>query len=212
MTFLKAFMHRRLIGTVGVFATFLASGMLCPPAGAVDHPDLFRVTSPDFADGGMLRSENAGTGASPRGPWACGGEDISPALAWAHAPAGTKSFAVVMDDPDAASGRGGAHWIMYDLPASVSSLARGAANRPGKFVSGNPGRGKTYSGPCAEPGAKAHHFVFMVYALDMPPGVLPPALSRSDFAKAIEGHNLAEASIVARYQRRADGKAVRAGK
>ena len=179
-------------------------------ASAVDHPDLFQLTSPDFNDGGMLKAENAGTGTSPRGPWACGGADVSPALAWSHVPAGTKSFAIVMDDPDAASGRGGAHWIMYDIPPDVTSLARGAANRSGSFGAGDPGHGKAYSGPCAEPGAKAHHFIFMIYALDLPLGVLPPKLDRGAFTGAIVGHNLAEASLVARYQRAANGDAVSA--
>ena len=179
-------------------------------ASAVDHPDLFQLTSPDFADDGMLTAENAGTGTSPRGPWACGGADVSPALVWSHAPAGTRSFAIVMDDPDAASGRGGSHWIMYDIPPDVTSLARGAANRPGSFVAGDSGHGKAYSGPCAEPGAKPHHFYFMVYALDLPLGVLPPKIDRGAFTGAIAGHNLAEASLVARYHRTADGEAVSA--
>jgi len=202
--------HRRhrFSGVIAVALAALACGFGSSPAGAVDHPDLFRVIFPDFADGGMLGAANAGTGSSPRGPWACGGSDQSPALQWSHAPAGTKSFAIVMDDPDAASGRGGAHWIIYDIPADAAAIARGAANKAGAFVAGNPGRGKAYSGPCAEPGAKAHHFIFMVYALDLAPGTLAPRLSRSDFAQAIAGHNLAEASIFARYQRRADGKPV----
>jgi Raf kinase inhibitor-like YbhB/YbcL family protein len=195
------------IGFAGLSALVL-SVVASSPAAAVDHPDLFRVTSSDFSDDGMLRAENAGTGNSPRGPWACGGNDVSPGLAWSGTPADTKSFAIVMDDPDAASGRGGAHWIMYDIPPSTTSLARGAANHHGNFVAGDPGRGRAYSGPCAEPGAKAHHFIFMLYALDLAPGTLSPGLSRGAFAKAIEGHNLAEASLVARYQRGADGKPV----
>ena len=71
-------------------------------ARAVDHPDLFELSSPDFPDGGLLAEDNASRGTSPRGPWACGGKNISPALAWKNAPADTKSFAVIMDDPDAA--------------------------------------------------------------------------------------------------------------
>jgi Raf kinase inhibitor-like YbhB/YbcL family protein len=197
--------HRLLTAAMRALPLSLACGMAGSPAFAVDHPDLFQLTSPDFADGGMLKAENAGSGTSPRGPWACGGEDVSPSLAWSHAPAGTKSFAVVMDDPDAASGRGGAHWIIYDIAPNVASLPRDAANHPGAFVAGNPGRGKAYSGPCAEPGAKAHHFIFMVYALDLAPGLLPAGLDRGTFAGAIQGHNLAEASLVARYQRGADG-------
>lgn len=212
MAFHRAIRHRRLAAAVVALSLGLACGTASTPALAVDHPDLFQLTSPDFADDGMLKAENAGIGTSSRGPWACGGADTSPSLAWSHAPAGTKSFAVVMDDPDAASGRGGAHWIIYDIVPSVVSLPRDAANHPGNFVAGAPGRGKAYSGPCAEPGAKAHHFIFMVYALDLVPGLLPPGLNRATFAGAIEGHNLAEASIVARYQRDANGNPVSAEK
>jgi len=176
------------------------------PSRAAEHPDLFTVTSPDFADNGMLKAANAGTGTSTRGPWACGGRDVSPALSWSHAPAGTKSFAVIMDDPDAASGVGFAHWVLYDIPATVTSLARGEGNNPtSKFVFGTtrPNRAG-YVGPCAEPGAKPHHFIFKVYALDIVPGSLTKGLGRDALINAIHGHNLAEASIVARYQRPAE--------
>jgi Raf kinase inhibitor-like YbhB/YbcL family protein len=180
-------------------------------ARAVDHPDLFELTSPDFPDNGRLTEANAAAGNSPRGPWACGGQNISPALSWSHAPAETQSFAIVMDDPDAAMGRGGNHWVMFDIPAAAKSVARGDADKPGKFVSGNSGNNNlAYHGPCAEPGAKAHHFLFMIYALDIGLGRLKPGLTRAELAQAIAGHNLAEASIMARYQRAADGKALSA--
>jgi len=181
-------------------------------ARAVDHPDLFALTSPDFPDNGMLSEANAGIGTSPRGPWACGGQNISPALSWTHAPAQTQSLAVVMDDPDAASGRGGNHWIMYDIPAAASSVARGDADKPGKFVSGNSGNGLAYHGACAEPGAKAHHFIFMVYALDIGLGKLKGGLSKAELVREMQGHNLAEASLMARYQRAPDGKAMLSAK
>jgi Raf kinase inhibitor-like YbhB/YbcL family protein len=181
-------------------------------ARAVDHPDLFELTSPDFPDNGMLSEANAGIGTSPRGPWACGGQNISPALSWTHAPAQTQSLAVVMDDPDAASGRGGNHWIMYDIPAAASSVARGDADKPGKFVGGNSGNGLAYHGACAEPGAKAHHFIFMVYALDIGLGKLKGGLSKAELVREMQGHNLAEASLMARYQRAADGKAMLSAK
>jgi Raf kinase inhibitor-like YbhB/YbcL family protein len=128
---------------------------------------------------------------------------VSPALAWSHAPAATKSFAILAEDPDAASGRGGPHWIEYDIPATATSIARGAANKPsGPLVGGSVGqRHVAYSGPCAEPGAKAHHFIFMVFALDVAPGILAKGLGRDALMQQIQGHNLAEASLVARYQR-----------
>jgi Raf kinase inhibitor-like YbhB/YbcL family protein len=181
-------------------------------AQAVDHPDLFEVTSPDFPDNGLLSEANAGIGTSLRGPWPCGGQNISPALSWSQAPAGTQSFAVIMDDPDAASGRGGNHWITYDIPASAHGVARGDADQPGKFVSGNSGNGAAYHGACAEPGAKAHHFIFFVYALDIGVGKLKPGLTKAELVEQIKGHNLAEASIMGRYQRAADGKALLSAK
>jgi Raf kinase inhibitor-like YbhB/YbcL family protein len=179
---------------------FAASLVLAAvPSHAVDHPDLFVVRSPDFADNGMLKPLNAGTGTSVRGPWACGGRNISPALAWSHAPKTTQSYAILAEDPDAASGRGGPHWIQYGIPPSVTSLPRGAS---GRYVGGAVGQKReAYSGPCAEPGGKPHHFIFMVFALDLAPDALPPGLDRDGFRKAVEGHNLAEASLMARYWR-----------
>ena len=181
-------------------------------AQAVDHPDLFELTSPDFPDNGISTEASAGTGTSLRGPWACGGQNMSPALAWSHAPAATQSFAIVMDDPDAAMGRGGNHWIMYDIPPAARAVERGDADKPGKFVGGNSGNNLAYHGACAEPGAKAHHFIFMIYALDIGLGKLKPGLTKAEFAQQIQGHSLAEASIVARYQRAADGKAILSAK
>jgi hypothetical protein len=202
-------MRRHLV--VGFAGGLVAAAMLLgiAPGRAADHPDRFVVTSPDFADDGFLKAANAGTGTSTRGPWACGGRDVSPALAWSHAPAGTRSYAVVMDDPDAASGIGFAHWILYDIPAGVTAVSRGAgAHPPSPMVSGVPRAGRIgYVGPCAEPGAKPHHFMFKVYALDLAPGTLAKGLGRDALTEAIRGHNLAEASIVTRYVRRAAKRA-----
>jgi Raf kinase inhibitor-like YbhB/YbcL family protein len=189
------------------------SALLVTVAQAVDHPDQFRAWSPDFDDNGMLSADNASMGTSPRGPWQCGGKNLSPALSWSGAPANTLSFAVLMDDPDAASGRGGNHWITYDIPATAKGIAKGDADKPGKFVSGDSGRfNLAYHGACAEPGAKAHHFIFFVYALDIPLGQLKPGLTKAAFMPLIQGHNAAEASIVARYQRSADGNAMATAK
>jgi len=206
-------MRGRLWTVLGIGGLAAASYLIWTGgARAVDHPDLFELTSPDFADNGMLAEANAGVGTSLRGPWACGGQNISPALTWSHAPAGTQSFAVLMDDPDAASGRGGNHWITYDIPASAQGLARGDADKSGKFVSGNSGNGMAYHGACAEPGAKAHHFIFFVYALDIGLGKLKGGLTKAELVREIQGHNLAEASLMGRYQRSADGKAMLSAK
>jgi Raf kinase inhibitor-like YbhB/YbcL family protein len=203
-------MRNRLLATLWAGSMAAACYLICSNgARAVDHPDLFELSSPDFVDNGILSEANAGTGTSLRGPWACGGQNISPALAWSHAPAETQSFAIIMDDPDAASGRGGNHWITYDIPPSAKAVARGDA---GKFVGGNSGNGTPYHGACAEPGAKAHHFIFMIYALDTGLGKLKPGLTKAEFVQEIKGHSLAEASLMGRYQRAADGKAVLSAK
>jgi Raf kinase inhibitor-like YbhB/YbcL family protein len=177
--------------------------LFAPAARAADHPDLFRVMSPDFTDNGALKPSNLGTGSSPRGNWDCGGQNISPAFAWSQAPAGTKSFAVIMDDPDAASGIGNNHWIAYDIPGSATTLPRNAGNgQSTALVEGSNGRKlPIYSGPCPEPGAKPHHFLWLVFALDVAPGTLKPGLSREQFMQQIQGHNLAEASLSSIYLR-----------
>jgi Raf kinase inhibitor-like YbhB/YbcL family protein len=195
---------RRLACAAACIAS--VSGFFGTAQGA-DHPDLFTLRSPDFVDDGMLERANAGSGSSTRGPWECGGQNISPGLAWSHAPAGTKSFAVIMDDPDAASGKGANHWIAYDIPATVTMLPRGAGDGSSRLlVGGSNGRKlSTYVGPCAEPGAKPHHFLWMVFALDLPP-TLRPGLTREEFMREIEGHNLAEASLSSRYEQPATGR------
>src|SRR3984957_12460452 len=176
--------------------------VLCSLAArAADHPDAFILTSPDFTDNGMLAPANLGAGTSPRGNWACGGRNVSLALAWSHAPAGTKSFAVIMDDPDAASGIGANHWIAYGISASVTALPRNAGNGQAMMlVEGSNGRkAPMYSGPCPAPGAKTHHFLWLVFALDLAPDALEPGLTREQFMQRIAGHNLAEASLSSRY-------------
>jgi Raf kinase inhibitor-like YbhB/YbcL family protein len=188
---------------IALASTFILVG----PAAvrAADHPDLFRLMSPDFADNGSLSAANAGTGTSPRGDWACGGQNVTPALAWTHAPNGTKSFAVLMDDPDAASGLGANHWIAYDIPAAVTGLPRDAGSgRSPLLTEGANGRKlPQYSGPCSEPDAKPHHFLWLVYALDLAPGTLKPGLTQEEFMQQIRGHNLAEASLTATYEQHA---------
>lgn len=201
-------LHRSMLACA---AAGLIACAVTTTAGAVDHPDRFVAWSADFKDNGVMPMAMGATGTSVRGPWACGGKDMSPAISWSHEPKDTKSFAVIMDDLDAASGRGGTHWIVYDIPADVHALKRNAGLHPAPFTGGNIGReDAAYHGPCAEPGAKQHHFYFYVYALDVPPGTLPKGLNRADFAKAIQGHNTSEASLVARFYHPTDAEMRRA--
>ena len=156
----------------------------------------FTVTSPGLEDGALLPRRHAGSGD-------CGGENVSPALAWAGVPEGTKSFAIVVYDPDGGKGLGSVHFVAYD----ISDKARGFAEdfgsgASGGFVGGTNTRGvNSYSGPCPPPGDQPHHYVFSVYALDLASGTLAAGLTRDAFFQAVRGHVLAASSIVLRYAR-----------
>jgi len=135
----------------------------------------FALTSAAFKSNGTIEQKNAGN------VMGCTGENKSPALEWKNPPAGTKSFALMVHDPDAPTGGSGFwHWIVYNIPADATSLAEGAgdaggAGLPKGAVQGNTDMGKPgYVGPCPPPGPK-HHYNFVLYPLkvdklDVPPG------------------------------------------
>jgi len=134
----------------------------------------FTLTSTSFKSGGAIGQANAGN------IMGCTGEGKSPALEWKNPPAGTKSFALMMHDPDAPTGGSGFwHWIVYNIPADATSLAEGAGSGgglPKGAVQGNTDMGKPgYIGPCPPPGSPKHHYNIVLYPLkvdklDIPPG------------------------------------------
>ncbi|HEY8833763.1 MAG TPA: YbhB/YbcL family Raf kinase inhibitor-like protein [Gemmatimonadaceae bacterium] len=138
-----------------------AQGRAMKPARASGR---FQVTSPDLISKGRIAQSHAFNGMG------CTGQNISPAIQWANAPAGTKSFAVTMYDPDAPTGSGWWHWMIYNIPATTTSLAAGAGNgrdAPRGSVEGPtdfPGK-KEYGGPCPPVGDKPHHYHITVFAL-----------------------------------------------
>ncbi|MBV8628836.1 MAG: YbhB/YbcL family Raf kinase inhibitor-like protein [Paraburkholderia sp.] len=157
-------------------------------------PDAFQLTSPGLADGATLDSRHAADTQN------CGGKNISPALEWHNVPAGTKSFAVTIYDPDGAKGLGVVHWLLYGIPPSTISLNEGAI--PAGSILGTNVTGHTdYHGPCPPVGDIAHHYLVQVYALDLTPDALPAGLTRDAVQGALKGHVLAAASIVLRYGR-----------
>lgn len=147
------------------------------------------VRSADFSDGGAI----------PR-RFTCDGVGLSPNLRWPAAPAGTKSFAIVVDDPDAPVDF--THWLAYNIPPDIRELAQGAsaqAAMPRGSAQGiNDFRSLGYGGPCP-PTGKPHHYVFRLYALDIRLD-LPPRAARKQLDSAIEGHIVAEGRIVGIYQ------------
>jgi Raf kinase inhibitor-like YbhB/YbcL family protein len=138
----------------------------------------------------------------------CGGQNMSPPIAWSGEPATTKSFAVMDFDPDGANGQGVAHWIGYNIPPTEHSLPEGGmSHNLLKATVGTNSHGTTeYYGACP-PFGKRHHYVYEVYALDLPVGALTPGMKREEFLAAIKGHTVANQSIVFVYQRKPPAKA-----
>ena len=135
----------------------------------------------------------------------CEGGNISPALAWQNAPAATKSFAVTAYDPDAPTGSGWWHWVVFNIPASVTSLPEGASNT-GKLPAGAvdsltdfgaPG----YGGACPPKGDKPHRYIFTVYALDAPALDLKPGAMPAMVGFMLGKHTLAKASVTVTFGR-----------
>jgi Raf kinase inhibitor-like YbhB/YbcL family protein len=175
---------------------FLAAG---PRPGQAAEP--FTLASPAFADGGTVPRQYAGKHPSRVPP--CGGENISPPLQWANAPAGTRSFAIVMFDPDGGRGLGSSHWVAYGIPADKTLLREGEASvSPTQWTGGRNNIGTDfYFGPCGPQGDAPHHYVFTLIATGLEPGKLPPGLTREELLRQLRGHALAPASIVGKYVR-----------
>jgi Raf kinase inhibitor-like YbhB/YbcL family protein len=154
----------------------------------------FVITSPAFIENGPI----------PR-QYTCEGGDISPELAWSGAPRSTRSFALIVDDPDApdpsAPRRTWVHWVVYNLPAETTRLAAGQAKEglpPGTLQGLNDWRNPTYGGPC--PPIGRHRYFHKIYALDtMLPDLGNP--TKAQLLHAMTGHVLAEARLVGTYQK-----------
>lgn len=134
--------------------------------------------------------------------YTCDGEDISPPLEWSGAPADTKSFALIVDDPDAPIGTFN-HWILFNIPAGVNQLAEGIS-RQDTLADGSR-QGKTswrkvgYGGPC--PPSGTHRYFFTLYALDIMLD-LPAGASKEQVLQAMSGHILAKGELMGTYKRR----------
>jgi Raf kinase inhibitor-like YbhB/YbcL family protein len=128
-----------------------------------------------------------------------GMQNPSPALSWKDAPAATKSFVLILHDPDAPMAGGFTHWVLFDIPASTTSLPENF--QPGSVgVSGTSGfRRQGYGGPC--PPSGVHHYHFMLSALDVESLGLAAGASKADVEKAMQGHVIGSADLVGLYQR-----------
>ncbi|HSB12113.1 MAG TPA: YbhB/YbcL family Raf kinase inhibitor-like protein [Blastocatellia bacterium] len=134
--------------------------------------------------------------------YTCDGENTSPALNWSGMPDGTKSLALICDDPDAPAGTW-VHWVLYGLPPTVAGLPEGmpaTQNTQGALQGTNDFGSIGYGGPCP-PSGKPHRYFFKLYALDAQLN-LKPGARKGDLVKAMQGHILAEGQLVGTYRRK----------
>ena len=167
--------------------------------GAATAAAAFELRSTDVSDGATLTKAQVYSG------FGCTGENLSPALTWIGAPAGTQSFALTLYDPDAPTGSGWWHWIVYDLPPTTTSLPRGigqAAGLPeGAIEARNDFGARSFGGACPPAGDKPHRYVFTIHALKVNKLDLPLDASAALVGFMINANQIGKASITARYRR-----------
>jgi Raf kinase inhibitor-like YbhB/YbcL family protein len=161
------------------------------PAEAI--PSVMTISSPDFAPGDTIPST-----------YTCQGDDSSPSLKWSDPPQGTKSLALIMEDPDAPMGTW-VHWLVYNIPPDTDELLEGAskANMTEFLLPDGALQGRTsskrsdYGGPC--PPSGTHHYFFRLYALDI---ILnQPDLSKNELLDAIQNHVLAAGELMGTFKK-----------
>lgn len=161
----------------------------------------FTLTSPDLPEGKPLAN------AQVFDSLGCTGQNVSPALTWTGAPAGTKSFAVTVYDPDAPTGSGWWHWLIFNIPASVTSLPAGAGDaKGGKAPKGSVQSRTDFGGPgfggaCPPPGDKPHRYIFTVHALKVESLPLDANVSGAMVGYYLGQNTLAKASFTRTYGR-----------
>ena len=177
-----------LTGFLLGISMLFAGKLFSQPKGGAMAP---QISSPAFSAGEAI----------PR-KFTCDGPDVSPRLKWNEPPAKTKSFALIMDDPDAPAGTW-VHWVLYDLPAGTGELPEGVGKQEQLSSGAWQGRndfGKIgYGGPCP-PAGKAHRYFFKLYALDTKLN-LKSGATKADLERAMKAHVLAHAELIGRYGR-----------
>jgi Raf kinase inhibitor-like YbhB/YbcL family protein len=158
---------------------------MTPPTGSpAAGVSAFTLSSSDFVQGATIPQAQVFNGMGFKGG------NISPALSWSGTPAGTQSFALMVHDPDAPTGSGWWHWVVYNIPASATSLPAGAGDPKKNLLPPGAVQGRTdygmvgYGGPAPPPG-KPHHYYFRLYALKVPKLDIP-----ADATAAYVGFNV----------------------
>ncbi|MBV8784020.1 MAG: YbhB/YbcL family Raf kinase inhibitor-like protein [Gammaproteobacteria bacterium] len=184
------------------FATILVvcAALACGTTGADPAAAGFTLSSPDIKPGGRIAEAQVFNG------FGCSGGNVSPALSWSNPPAGTKGFALLMHDPDAPTGSGWWHWVVYDIPASASGLPAGAGDAHGSHLPSGATQGKTdfgtagYGGPCPPPG-KPHRYYLRLYALKVAKLDIPADATAAFIGFNVNAQSLGKAELMGLYGR-----------
>src|SRR6266436_3001795 len=159
------------------------------------------LTSAEIKDGATIANEQVFKG------FGCTGGNISPSLSWSGAPSGTKSFAVSIYDPDAPTGSGWWHWVVFNIPPGTTSLPKGAGDVKKKLMPKGAIQSRTdfgtagYGGACPPPGDKPHHYQITVFAVDVDklPDAKNDAVSAALVGYDLGSHTLAKATLTGLY-------------
>ena len=191
----------RIAGMALAAALVVAQATAAPAqADAGKSAHAFTLTSPNITAGGKIADAQVFNG------FGCKGGNRSPQLAWSGAPAGTRSFALLMYDPDAPTGSGWWHWVLYNIPANVTSLAAGAGDPQKNLLPAGALQGRTdfgtpgYGGPCPPPG-KAHHYHLWLYALKVERLEVPADATAAYIGFNVRAQALGRAQLMGVYGR-----------
>ena len=179
----------------GVVALFLATPATLVTAGVAQAAPAFTLTSSAFKNNAAIPDKYSFNAMG------CTGENVAPPLEWKNPPAGTKSFALMVHDPDAPTGSGWWHWVAYNIPADATSLPEGGA-LPKGAVAGNSDFGKPgYGGPCPPPGSGKHHYNFTLFALKVDKIEVPAGASPAMVGFNANANALGKAKLTGLYSR-----------
>lgn len=182
-------MKKTILSLLLLLVTSCATGL--PMTHPTQAPKTMTLTSPDFADGAPLAARHAFS------QYGCTGDNVAPKLTWDNVPQGTKSFALIVHDPDAPTGVGFFHWVLVDLPADARTLT---TPPPGARALHTDYGVTGYGGPCPPPGAP-HRYVFTLYALDVERLQVPEGATGALTRFVLASHALAIGRLVGTFAR-----------
>src|ERR1700704_220052 len=186
-------LKRSLLLAAGVAVAFAWGGQSANAQGA------FTITSSSFKDGERLPTKMAGNNKTNPN---CVGENVSPAFSWANPPEGTKSYVLMMFDPEGRPPGGVSHWVAYGIPVSVTGFAEGEVSKQtDKYVGGKSTINLPhYFGPCTPPGAP-HHYTFTLISTDLKPKALSAGMARDELIKALDGHAKGATGLIGTFSK-----------